>query len=1345
MAGRFIMPERKTLAAIIIIAILLVTAITGTVVFLKTRGNAKAAEMANHKDEEQIVEQEQTSSQKGENQNQEAKQNQEQQETQTQQSQESENVQSNKVNANTEKNQSTNNNVVEKNNTTKIPSNTTSNDSKKTTPGRVINTPTVKNIEDIKDTTITKQEKVILPNQLVAKGEDKIWEPQEIKATFANTNKNLDIVNIISKKECVVTRNGQTIENAKKGDIITYTITLNNIGTIDGETLVKDKDLKDILNSVAKINEKPIIKDAEGQKEVNEEELINGVKVKVKANGIATITFSIEVMKAEGKIINKALTGEDETPTPPTEVDTTNVEVVKKVKNIIRNNEEVQPPVQLNDIVNYDITITNTGSTDKKVAVNDVLTSKNKSLDLYDGENKVTEITLKAGESKVLTAQYIVQQEDIDNQKEIPNLINVATIKYDDEEKNSKTETPIDEAHQNYESSKTAIITDAQFVKKDRITTAGDKVQYTIKIKNTGNTTIKDLMVKDEKIGEIINNSLVEVQGKAKAIDSDGTREIKIDDLIKGITINLNVGQEATVTFEVKITQKAIDNETQIKNIAIVGEQEPEKDIDIEKYEAEKTAIILDSNRAEKNKVTAAGDTVKYTITAKNTGNTVLKDLTIKDEKIKNILDNNLAIIQGKVTVKDSDGTREVEIQDLISGITAKVNVNDKATVEFEIKITQKAIDTISKIENIAIVGNKEPEKDIEIENNPSIDVKKDIISVTKNNETIEINENNISSVKANQDSTITYRIVATNDGNTTLNNVKVIDDKKVKLESVVLPERLNGTTITIGNEITPNTNLLGRDDITLEPQEKIIFTVSYKLSKSDVTGTNKTFKNWTKATGKHENKTPEDTDDVDINTEYTPTIGSKKFVKKWNDKNYESNRPKTIKIQLMKNGKEVGDPVEITADNWSYTFENLQLEDEQGNSIVYTVKEVTVPTGYTASKCTTNQNNELEITNTYIKPTGGTITQKYTDTNKVKVPLDVVFIVDTSQSMVDNKERAQNTITATNKAIAQIQGYNEYNRVAVLAFSGSYQWSTEKIDYTKMLDLGRYKANDGSNYLNLNGITMETNVKNVSKVKRKFEGGTYTQIGIAEGTKLLKNAKNKTIQIDGQEVTRQPIIILLSDGMPTYYTEAYTNVIQSNKVGDATEAKVNEFYGKYTIQSAKSYKDVVSQSYNKTAKMYTIGMGISETEPKNLFARTVLNPNTTNINSCKNADKYSKEYKLYQELSKITNYQYADGAEFGEFAEDRLANIMKSFIESSIPKQTTRNIEQTEIQSGKVYLTQIDGSKEFSLTAGGMKYMNFAAAQKDEIVLQDTNGEYYIDLSKLPAQSTITVIYTRK
>ena len=193
MAGRFIMPERKTLAAIIIIAILLVTAITGTVVFLKTRGNAKAAEMANHKDEEQIVEQEQTSSQKGENQNQEAKQNQEQQETQTQQSQESENVQSNKVNANTEKNQSTNNNVVENNNTTKIPSNTTSNDSKKTTPGRVINTPTVKNIEDIKDTTITKQEKVILPNQLVAKGEDKIWEPQEIKATFANTNKNYSI------------------------------------------------------------------------------------------------------------------------------------------------------------------------------------------------------------------------------------------------------------------------------------------------------------------------------------------------------------------------------------------------------------------------------------------------------------------------------------------------------------------------------------------------------------------------------------------------------------------------------------------------------------------------------------------------------------------------------------------------------------------------------------------------------------------------------------------------------------------------------------------------------------------------------------------------------------------------------------------------------------------------------------------------------------------------------------------------------------------------------------------------------------------------------------------------
>ncbi|WP_175365399.1 Cna B-type domain-containing protein, partial [Bacillus wiedmannii] len=58
---------------------------------------------------------------------------------------------------------------------------------------------------------------------------------------------------------------------------------------------------------------------------------------------------------------------------------------------------------------------------------------------------------------------------------------------------------------------------------------------------------------------------------------------------------------------------------------------------------------------------------------------------------------------------------------------------------------------------------------------------------------------------------------------------------------------------------------------------------------------------------------------------------------KTWKDGN-ATNRPATIKVDLLENGKVV-DTKEVTAaTNWKYTFEKLQAYDAEGNAYKYEV-----------------------------------------------------------------------------------------------------------------------------------------------------------------------------------------------------------------------------------------------------------------------------------------------------------------------------------------------------------------------------------------------------------------------
>src|SRR5699024_4491343 len=79
--------------------------------------------------------------------------------------------------------------------------------------------------------------------------------------------------------------------------------------------------------------------------------------------------------------------------------------------------------------------------------------------------------------------------------------------------------------------------------------------------------------------------------------------------------------------------------------------------------------------------------------------------------------------------------------------------------------------------------------------------------------------------------------------------------------------------------------------------------------------------------------------------------------------------RPEYVKVQLLANDKEVGDPIKVSSkDDWVYNFNDLDKYDEKGTAITYNVKELDVPKGYKSTVDgydITNKQETTEVTGT--------------------------------------------------------------------------------------------------------------------------------------------------------------------------------------------------------------------------------------------------------------------------------------------------------------------------------------------------------------------------------------------
>ncbi len=279
---------------------------------------------------------------------------------------------------------------------------------------------------------------------------------------------------------------------------------------------------------------------------------------------------------------------------------------------------------------------------------------------------------------------------------------------------------------------------------------AGDQITYTYAVQNTGNVTLFNVAVSDDKRGAITLTSGL--------TDADGD----------GFADDLAVGATATGTATATLTQSQVDAGS-VTNLATASGTPPigsnVTDTDTNTVSVTQTPLIdltktnggvsdLDGNGQD------AGDQITYTSAVPNTGNVTLFNVAVSDDKL------GAVTLTSGLTDADGDGSAD----DLAVGATA----TGTATAT----LTQSQIDAGS-VTNLATASGAPPTgsnvtdtdtNTVPIIQHPKLTIDKSVISVTNPNNT------DGGAVVDQAGDVVAYAIVVTNTGNVTLTNVALAD-----------------------------------------------------------------------------------------------------------------------------------------------------------------------------------------------------------------------------------------------------------------------------------------------------------------------------------------------------------------------------------------------------------------------------------------------------------------------------------------------------------------------------------------------------------------------------------------
>jgi uncharacterized repeat protein (TIGR01451 family) len=499
------------------------------------------------------------------------------------------------------------------------------------------------------------------------------------------------------------------------------------------------------------------------------------------------------------------------------------------------------------DTILYTISVTNVGDTDLSgLEVTDPFIAS--SLDKNgDGLINGDDITggdlngngiLDIGETWTWSGAYQVTQEDINNRGNydspvdedsindnlIRNVVFVSTAEGATED--AEVDTTLDYDPQVRVIKLANVLNaDGSDDLDDVIDTAGDVIDYTVKVQNIGNVTLNNFKMVDDLSGTLF--------------DSNGDGVVDAQDLVSGDDGNgiLDVGEEWIFRGQYQVTQADIDsrgnydgpdadtiNDSVIRNGVAVTTQTIDQNIsgagdvftEIDYRPVillEKTAQLFntDGSLDEDGLIDTAGEVIQYQLNVRNAGNVTLSDLIVVDPLTAASMDKNG---DGLINVLDSDGGD--------ANGNGLLDVGETWVFSGQYQVTQADIDARGNYDgpdpdtlNDNIIRNfggvtslstdgqqitRDTFVDTRIASAPSIAIDKVFLNVTGGN------GNDVADADGD---VLNYRIVVTNTGNITLTDVSVNDP-------------LTGQNIT---------------GLTLAPGESKEYETSYTLTQADLDG----------------------------------------------------------------------------------------------------------------------------------------------------------------------------------------------------------------------------------------------------------------------------------------------------------------------------------------------------------------------------------------------------------------------------------------------------------------------------------------------------------------------------
>lgn len=252
----------------------------------------------------------------------------------------------------------------------------------------------------------------------------------------------------------------------------------------------------------------------------------------------------------------------------------------------IEKDLDEQGYVQAGDVLTYTLTVTNTGNlTLDNVVVTDELTGTTEDIG-----------TLAPGQTVEIPVTYTVTQADVD----AGSVTNSATVTAEDPDGNPVEDT--DDVTIN--GGQTGSVNILKTVDQSGFYEAGDELDYTITVVNTGNVNISDATVVDPLTGLTETIPLMEP------------------------------GQTFTYTTTYTVTQEDVDNGS-VTNVVDIDGVDPDgnevKDSDDIVINGNQNPDILVIKSANPDEFTQAGDEITYSITVTNTGNVTLTDVEVTD------------------------------------------------------------------------------------------------------------------------------------------------------------------------------------------------------------------------------------------------------------------------------------------------------------------------------------------------------------------------------------------------------------------------------------------------------------------------------------------------------------------------------------------------------------------------------------------------------------------------------------------------------------------------------------------------------------------------------------------